>query len=400
MRIVHAIRSLAARIGGPPMVAINIAARQLDAGHDVQLIYEDLGGELIRLPDQLVNDRLIVVPSRTISSRLVDSDFARVAEPVLEQADIVHVHGIWRRVPFRCMRFARLARIPFLISPHGMLNEWALKQNPMRKKAAFLLGTWNLIEQANGIHALSQYELDCIVKHRLDATLTKIPNGVDLSEIYPLPEKGTFRRKYPQLNRDGQELPFLLFLARLHPGKRLDLLVDAFAKVAENIPDLRLVIVGPDFGAQADVESRIHHHQLESKVVLTGPIWGKEKYEPLVDATAYCLPSEHESFSVAIVEALASGCPVIISQECHFPEVRQSDSGLVTALDIDEIAKAMHEIVTNHPRRNQMAENAANLVRENYQWETIADQLTQFYQQLVDSRSTSRSQTQNQTLSA
>ena len=113
-----------------------------------------------------------------------------------------------------------------------MLNQWALKQNPMRKKAAFWLGTWNLIENAAGVHALSEYEFDCVTNHRLRAITTKIPNGVDLSEIEPLPAPGTFRNKHPQLKQDGIGLPYVLFLARLHPGKRLDLLIEAFALVA------------------------------------------------------------------------------------------------------------------------------------------------------------------------
>ena len=381
------------------MVAINIAARQIDAGHDVKLIYEDLGGELIRLPHQLTEDRLVMVPARTISSRLVDSDFSRIAEPVLDDADIIHVHGIWRRVPFRSMKFASSIGAPFMISPHGMLNEWALQQNPMRKKAAFMMGTWNLIEKANGIHALSDYEYDCVKDHNLAATLAKIPNGVDLTEIYPLPDPGSFRNKHPQLRQDGRDLPFILFLARLHPGKRLDLLVEAFAMVAPNLPDLRLVVVGPDFGAQADLEARIQHHGLGDKVTLTGPIWGKDKFEPIVDATAYCLPSDHESFSVAIVEALACGCPAIISEECHFPEVRESKSGFIVKLDVDELAKAMHEMVINQTLRQQMSANARKLVEENYQWEIIATKLTAFYQDLIKTRSVPQSRNR-QTLSA
>ena len=369
------------------MVAVNIAARQIEAGHDVRLIFEDLGGDMIELPKQISYEHLVKVPHRTISSRIVDSDFARVAEPVIDAADILHVHGIWRRVPFRSMKYASLIKMPFLISPHGMLNEWALKQNPLRKKAAFLFGTWNLIEKAAGFHALSQYERDCIVKHRLSASLTMVPNGVDLSDLEPLPAGGTFRNKHPALKKDGIGLPFVLFLARLHPGKRLDLLIEAFALVSPNLPELRLVIVGPDFGALADVEARVQLHGLNDKVVITGPIWGKEKFEPLVDATCYCLPSEHESFSVAIVEALACSCPVVISEECHFPEVKDAVAGFEIPLDSQQLAKALHEIVIDCRLREQMSNKARQLVEENYQWNIIAQRITEFYDQLTSKKS-------------
>lgn len=378
------------------MVAVHIAARQIDAGHDVKLIFEDLGGQLIQLPPQLTHHRLVRVPGRTLQSRLFDSDFSRIAKPEIESADILHVHGIWRRIPFGSMKFAGAAGIPFLISPHGMLNGWALRQNPMRKKAAFALGTWNLIQQAKGMHALSQYELNCLQQHQLNAVLTRIPNGVDLTELDPLPAKGTFRKKYPRLIRDGCHLPFVLFLARLHPGKRLDLLIESFALVSLKIPELRLVIVGPDAGARADTEARIRRYRLEDKVILTGAIWGREKFEALVDATCYCLPSEHESFSVAIVEALACGCPVIISDACHFPEVQESEAGIETQLDIQQLAKAMHELVINTEQRKMMSANARQLVEAKYQWHVIAAQLTDFYQHLCGSSSCGRQRGRHQ----
>ena len=121
-------------------------------------------------------------------------------------------------------------------------------------------------------------------------------------------------------------------------------------------------------------------------MILTGPIWGSEKYEPLVDATCYCLPSEHESFSVAIVEALACRCPVIISEECHFPEVKEAMAGFETPLDVQQLAKAMHEMAINHQRREQMALNARKLVEKNYQWDIIARKLTEFYSRLTPNR--------------
>ena len=109
-------------------------------------------------------------------------------------------------------------------------------------------------------------------------------------------------------------------MSRLHHGKGLDLLADAFASVNAAKPDVQLVVAGPDRGAQGPFLERIHRLGLASRVHVVGPLYDDAKKSALRDCSAYCLPSRQEAFSIAILEAMAAGAPCVISRACNFPE--------------------------------------------------------------------------------
>ena len=131
--------------------------------------------------------------------------------------------------------------------------------------------------------------------------------------------------------------PFVLFVGRLHEQKGVDLLLAAFEIVARRHPTVRLVIAGPDYGVTLP--------PLHPRVVRVGPVYGRDKPAALADATVFCLPSRHEGFSLAVLEALACGLPVVISTECHFPEVAAAGAGVVTPLDPASIADGLLRVL-------------------------------------------------------
>jgi glycosyltransferase involved in cell wall biosynthesis len=175
---------------------------------------------------------------------------------------------------------------------------------------------------------------------KIKAPIEVISNGINFDEIQPLPKLGSFRNQHTELQND----PFILFLSRLHYKKGLDVLAETFAQVAAKHPTVRLVVAGPDDGARDDFERRVKTAGLAERVHLVGPIYGKAKYEAIVDAACFCLPSRQEGFSVAIIESLAVGCPVVITEGCHFPEVAEVGAGIVTPLNVEQVAASLLKI--------------------------------------------------------
>ena len=130
--------------------------------------------------------------------------------------------------------------------------------------------------------------------------------------------RGAFRAAHPEL----AERPLALFLSRLHPKKGLDRLIPAWKALAERMPEARLLIAGTgELDYVASLQKLAADSGLGDGVVFLGQLVGHQKWEALVDADVFVLPSHQEGFSMAITEALAAGCPPVVTEECNFDEL-------------------------------------------------------------------------------
>ncbi|MHC4996026.1 MAG: glycosyltransferase [Planctomycetota bacterium] len=375
------IGTLDASTGGPPKVAACLSVAQRRLGHEASIACcPALGGEtaetklLANVPGA---DAMTVhhVPD----SRGIDRYRGRAAQaaltPLIDGSDIVHLHGVWEAVLVAAARVAQRVGKPYVVTPHGMLDPWNLQHGRFKKRAAIRLWFARLWRGAAFFHMLNEDEARLIEPLNLGVRVEILPNGVFLEEIEPLPELGRFRATHPELGQD----PFVLFLSRLHHKKGLDYLAGAFKKVARARADVSLVVAGPDEGARDDFVRRVGEAGLSQRVHLTGPLYGRAKYEALVDAACFCLPSRQEGFSMAVTESLACGTPVVVSENCHFPEVAHADAGYVVPLDKDAVAEALLAVLADETQRQAMGRRGAELMRSRYTWPRIAEQMLGAY---------------------
>lgn len=209
----------------------------------------------------------------------------------------------------------------------------------------------------------------------IHTSIAVIPNGIFAEEISDLPSPSLFRNRYPQLGKQ----PYILFLSRLTTQKGLDILARAFSQFAQSNCAIHLVVAGPDGDMRAEFDERIARDGLGARVHVVGPVYGLEKYSALAGAACFCLPSRNEGFSMAITEALGCGVPVVISRECHFPEVQAAGAGEVVALDSAEIAGALLRLTGDEARRKVASRAARRLVLDNYTWPRIAERMIEAY---------------------
>jgi glycosyltransferase involved in cell wall biosynthesis len=372
MRIVHVIATLDPAAGGPPGVVSRLATAQASAGADVAIFsHADParreatatslrgipGMEAVRLASAPPAGRFSLPPA---ASAMLRDEISR--------ADVVHLHGVWEPTLLFAGGAARSAGKPYVVAPHGMLYPWSLAQKAMKKRVALALGYRRMLQRAAALHVLNLDESAAMDPLKLRPPHIVLPNGVFPDEIEPLPDRGTFHAAHPELGGD----PFILFLSRLHPGKGLLLLADAFARFAAGHPRVRLVIAGPDAGARAAFEAQIAAAGFASRVHVIGPIYGPAKFAALVDAACFCLPSEHETFSMAVTEALACGTPAVISDACHFPEVAESNAGRVVPRTVDALAAALADVFDDPAEAERMGQAGRQLVRERFTWPAIA----------------------------
>lgn len=362
------------------MVATRLAAAQAGLGHDVQLIaYEppdsvkaNVTRAMAGLPhaDEL---KIVYLPAPQGLDRITAAK-ARRQFMQLPAVDVMHMHGVWNPIIKAAARAAHARNIRFVITPHGTLDPWSLAQRKLKKHLALALSYRKILNTATFIHTLNEDEKRLLDPLKLAAPREVIPNGIFLEELANLPAPGTFRAAHPELG----DAPFVLFLSRLHYKKGLDYLADAFAITAKQHPGVHLVVAGPDGGAREAFEQQVA--QLHTpNVHVVGPLYGEDKLAALVDAAIFCLPSRQEGFSIAITEALALGVPVVISDQCHFPEVAQASAGIITPLEPKAIADAMNTLLADQALRQRMGSAGSELVRTRYTWPKVAERTIELY---------------------
>ena len=383
MRILHVSESLDPAHGGTPAVPKALASAQAGLGHDVTILTRDEPGraEAIResmagIPD---SEKVTIagVGAGSALDRFANRSARAWGAERAHEFDFAHLHSMWSPIPHGAARGLQRARIPYTLCPHGMLDEWSMAQKRAKKALHLAIASRRTMRSAAFIHALSAYERECVESFGFGRPIEVIGNGVQPAEYESVPDPEEFRAAHPEIG----DRPYVVFLGRLHPGKGLDLLARGFGRIAGAHPDARLVLVGPNAGARAGVESAAREGGVADRVVFTGAVYGREKLAALAGAVCYGLPSEHEGFSVAICEALACGTPVVISPECHFDEVVDGGAGVVVPRDPSAIGDALGAMLDDPDRARAMGDAGRAMVFERFTWPAVAQRCVDLYQQ-------------------
>jgi glycosyltransferase involved in cell wall biosynthesis len=371
MRVLHAISGINRENGGPPIVLHGLAAAQARAGMDVRVVAtwttDPCPGVVAELESKGVKVTH-VGPAKNPMSRHPDTP--RVLDELVRQADVVHVHAVWEQIQHLACVAARRHHVPYVLTPHGMLDPWNMS-NGYWKKRLYLM--WRMRRNLNGaaaLHFATEMERGAVARLRLRPPAIVEPFGLEAAEFAELPAKGTFRARFPQVG----DRRLVTFLGRLDYGKGLELLIPAFARVARE--DAMLVVVGPDShsGYRRTVQAMIDQHGLRDRVLLTGMLTGREKLAALVDAHVLAQPSFHENFGLAVVEALACGCPAIVSDQVYlWPRIKAAGVGGVVPLTVDAVAAELSSWINDDQRREQAATAAREFALREFSWDRVAE---------------------------
>lgn len=293
---------------------------------------------------------------------------------LVRKADGVHIHGLWEASTAVAASTARKLGIAYIISAHGMLEPWALRNHRLRKLAYSLFIESHNVRHASGLHALSRAEAHQFIRFGARSPIAVIPNGVDM----PVSNNpALFLDRFAHLR--GKRI--LLFLSRLHPKKGVDLLLQAWSQLASTFPEAHLVIAGPDFeGTRAGLERIVAANELQNSVTFTGMLRDELKWSALAAAECFVLPSHSEGLSVSILEALGMGLPVIVTWPCNMPEVREFQTGWLIPTTVPALTSAVEALLQNSPQTNQqIGSRGKDLIATRYTWTIVAQQMADFY---------------------
>jgi glycosyltransferase involved in cell wall biosynthesis len=390
MKILHLITTLSPRYGGPVPVCKEMCHSLAQIGEDVTIYTTNLdfpNGRLdvpLNTPVNQDGYKVWYFPVQ-FSSYIVSWQLAKALRKNTKQFDLVHIHGLYRFPQAVAAFFARKYNIPYIIMVHGSLDPFLFNKKKNRRLKRFyetLIENRNL-NKATAIHFTTEEEMRLVEPLKLKAPGIVIPNGLDANKYVNLPSYGKFRDKY---NLNNTKI--ILHFGRINFKKGLDILVKAFAQVAHKQDDVRLVIAGPDnedFGVE--VRKWLTQENVSSKAIFTGMLQGNEALEVLRDADIFALPSYTENFGMAVVEAMACGLPVVISNKVNiWREIDEAKVGLVTSCDVDEVAVSFLKLLNDENERNRLGEAGKIFVKQSYSWDSIIKKLLLSYKEIVNNK--------------
>ena len=206
-------------------------------------------------------------------------------------------------------------------------------------------------------------------------------------------DRASVQRQYPSL--EGRKI--VLFLSRVHRIKGLDVLAEAAGSLAESRDDFSLVVAGsgaPEY--EAEIRALFDRRGLSERTVFTGMVVGDDKWRLLRAADVFVLSSRNEACPVAVMEAMASGTPVVVSDQVGIHrEISQAGAGLVTTLDPAEVAGAIGHLLDDPDAAVRMGRAGEALAARSYSWERVATDVEALYEEVVGQarRETSPSRT-------
>jgi glycosyltransferase involved in cell wall biosynthesis len=382
MRILHVVPTYlpATRYGGP-IVAVHSLCRALAArGHAVEVFTTSIDGPTDTAvpydrPVMLDGVKVRYFASRRLRRLSYAPSLMQSLHDEISKADVVHLHSAFLWPTWRAARLSHKRRIPYVISPRGMLVKTLIaSRNRLIKSAWIALIERSSLEQAAAIHATSAIEAEEIRKFgwRLPR-IAVVPNGVDA-----IAQEARQTLPSADIAALAGQQPLVLFFGRLAQVKGLDRLLHAFARTQRGT----LAIVGNDYeGLAAGLSEMSRQLQIDDRVrIVPRTITDAEKECMFAAARVFVLPSYSESFGNVVLEAMQRGLPVIVTPEVGAAEVvKESGGGLVASGDAQLLGAAIDRLTEDAAKSSAIGEAGRRHVSERYGWHNVAARMEALY---------------------
>ena len=279
--------------------------------------------------------------------------------------DLVDVQGLWTYPSLANLRYSRREGAPYIVTPRGMLDPWALRNSAWKKRIAAALFETAHLRGATALRATAEMEAQHFRNVGLTNPIAIVPNGIEL----------------PDLARRGRTpLRSALFLSRIHPKKGIDFLLYAWAALAADFPDWELVIAGIDEnGHEAKLKSLAVSLNLP-RLRFIGAIHGAAKQQLYRDADLFVLPTHTENFGIVVAEALAQETAVITTRNAPWAGLVTEGCGWWIDLDKNSLIRAMRDALSRPPGTlEHMGKLGRAWVKRDFAVATVAERMREVY---------------------
>lgn len=367
MNITHVISSISKQSGGTSTYLVDLLNALPEKVNNTLVCYKSLD-PLTFNKNTLVN---CVPLDKNPSLYANKKDLKKVFTQI--QTGVFHANGLWELPTHVMSKYAKAKNIPYIISPHGMLEPWALQQSKLKKQIALKLFQHKDLKYASCLHATAKSEAMQIRELGYKNPIAIIPNGINLEE-------------FPEYQKQQSHIRKLLFLSRIHPKKGIEVLIEAWKSLDTSITkNWEVDIVGNgDTKYIESLKKLIITNQLGKQIHIKAPVFGQDKIKTYQNADLFVLSTYSENFGIVVAEALACKVPVITTKGTPWEDLLINKCGDWIDIGVEPLVKSLSKFLNKGPEDLQaMGANGRKLIEQKYSMEAVAQDMLALYQWIL-----------------
>ena len=383
LRIVHYLPAIRLADGGVARAVLDWCKVFAERGHEVIL--------LCHTPTDVPQDWLERKPGcpRTVVIPLPGSGLKISAQlqmgqgylKLIQQADVLHLHAPWLLEHVVFARMARKHHVPYVLSVHGMLDDWSMSQRRLKKRIYLLVLGRRILNKAAAIHCTAEAEKTQASKWFSNPKIAVLPYLVDLDPFRQLPGPDLAMRL---LEPTVQKQPKLLFLSRLHEKKGLDVLIRASGLLRDAGVEAVTLIAGTgDAAYEQYLRDLVLELGLTSRVLFLGLVTGEQKISLYQAADVFVLPTHQENFGLVLTEALACGTSVVTTKGTDIWQELEGAGAIIAERTPEAFAAEMRKLLENPQDRADRGQRGRDWVLSTLAVEPLSEQYEAMYRSLV-----------------
>lgn len=373
LKILQVINFYSPRLGGPVHNIYNLSRYLVKFGHEVTVCSTDFKFDppFVNASKNMGINTVLFPCIGPISQ--FSPEMKGWMEDNVKKYDILHLNNHWSYQNIIAHKAAKKYSVPYFLSPRGCLP--IQMKNYLIKYFFDVMYGKSILDDASAIIGTTRMEIEQINKKgRYKGRIIQIPNAVDMPPGN-IEDRDLFRKRFGVPREDS----LILFLARIHKIKGLDLLIETYFEVLKKKKNVTLMISGPDGGYLDEARKIVDRLRLQDKIIFTGPLYGRDKYAAYSSADIYVLPSRYEIFGNTILEACSCALPVIITDRCGIAPDIAGLAGEVVKFDMDELCSSVIRLLDDPELRQRYGRQGRETVIDRFLWDKVARKCEEEY---------------------
>jgi len=299
--------------------------------------------------------------------------FSYLKKIFLIKPDLIDVQGLWSSASLFNLIFNKLRPTPYIVTPRGMLEKWALSQSYLKKLIYYHLIEKYHLKNATCLRATSDMEMNTFKKLGFKNKIINIPNSIKIPKI---------KLKIKFKNKKKKRI---LFLNRIHKKKGISELLNAWKHIHNKYLDWELVICGFDENGYRDKMIKLSNDLKLNRVVWKNFVIGKDKDKLFRSSDLFILLSHSENFGLSIAEALSFGLPVITTTNTPWKDLEKYNCGWCIDLKMKKIIKTIENAICLNPKKKiSMGKRGRAWVIRDFSDQSIAPKLQSAYNWILN----------------